>query len=66
MTSNQVQVLSELKHYLITNGFTFNAEGEALGEPTITRQVNVDILVSEVVNYLTAQGYMSPYKLTGE
>lgn len=60
------RVHDELKGYLINTGFTFNAEGEPLGVPTVVRQVNVDVLINEVIDFLTTAGYLSPYKITVE
>jgi len=53
-----------LRKHLIHTGFTFSSEREPFGEPTLTRSVNVDILLDCVVEFLIGAGYASDTKAT--
>ena len=53
-----------LRKHLIHTGFTYSSEREPFGEPTLTRSVNVDILLDCVTEFLIGAGYASDTKAT--
>jgi hypothetical protein len=58
------ELKAELRKHLIQTGFTYSPEGEWSGEPTLTRSVNVDILLDCVSEFLIGAGYASSTKAT--
>jgi hypothetical protein len=58
------EVKEGLRKHLIHTGFTYSNEGEWAGEPTLTRSVNVDVLLDSVVEFLIGAGYASADKAT--
>ena len=58
MTPPYLALRQELKVHLIRTAMTFSSEGEAFGEPTVMREVEVDVMLNNLLDYMIGKGYV--------
>lgn len=57
--TNYQSLRQELKAYLIDQSMTYSAEKEWLGEPVVMREVPVDVMLNNLLDYMIGKGYVS-------
>ena len=58
MIPNYGALRQELKHHLVDQHMTYSPEREPLGEPIIMREVAVDVMLNNLLDYMIGKGYV--------
>ena len=58
MTPSYLALRQELKHHLIQSNMTFSSENEWAGQPTVMREVSVDVMLNNLLDYMIGAGYV--------